>query len=540
VEAFTDRVKRCGVDYLIFHARCNQGLAYYDTRIGTKHPSLQYDLFGKLSEACQQKGIALAAYFNAGISSEEGLQHRDWTTLYFDGRSLREPRFTPHVRTMCYNSGYRDRLIAMVKEVVSNYPVAGLMIDCLISYPCVCPVCVKEMKEKGIDWSDLHAVTGFSEMSAIRLAGDIAAEARKINPDLLISNNYPGYEKLKGVNNYFDVVCLPATDGYEFLPVMAHYVRTLGDMPVLNMTGRFYDWGDFGGLLPEEAIKSELLYGLANGMRPSIGGHFHPRGDLETAALDRIEKIYTDLETKEEWFNNAKPVTDIAIVYPKTIDNLPQDTELRSAVRMLCELKQQFDVVTLSVDWSKYLILIFPDSVLFTEEIARRVKTHIDAGKSVISTGISGLNTQMTGFALEKEWGITYSGENEYTPAYFTAGKRFNAGLPEMPLSLYSSGIDVQPLAGATVEAHIIKPYQSRAWDGDYAIVYNPPQQVTNKPALTVNGKVAHFSHRIFSGYYEKASVELRRLFSNVLNEFHPEPVLKVENATVYTSSLKK
>ena len=533
-DAFTDRVQRCGVDYLIFHARCNQGLAYYDTRIGTRHPSLRYDLFGKLSEACRRKGIALAAYFNAGISSEEGLLHRDWTTLYFDGRSLREPRFTPHVRTMCYNSGYRDHLIAMVKEVVGSYPVAGLMIDCLISYPCVCPVCVKAMKEKGIDWSDLEAVTLFSEESAIRLARDIAEAARKINPDLLISNNYPGYEKLKGINNYFDVVCLPATDGYEFMPVMAHYVRTLGDMPVLNMTGRFYDWGDFGGLLPEEAIKSELLYGIANGMRPSIGGHFHPRGDLETAVLERIEKIYASLQTMEEWFDNARPVTDIAIVYPKDIQHIRSDTELRSAVRMLCELKQQFDVVTLSADWSKYRVLVFPDSVLFADATAKRVKTHLDAGKFVISTGISGLNTEKTAFALEKEWGIKYIGENEFDPAYFSAGKRFGQGLPDMALSLYSSGIDVQPMAGTSVEAHLVNPYQNRGWDGDYAVYYNPPQQVADRPELTVNGRVAHCCHRLFAGYYEKASVELRRLFANVLNEFHPEPVLKTENMPVF------
>ena len=535
VDAFTDRIKRCGVDYLIFHARCNQGLAYYDTKIGTKHPSLRYDFFGKLSDACRQKGIALAAYFNAGISHEEGLQHREWTTLYFDGRSLREPRLTPHVRTMCYNSGYRDHLIAMVKEVVGNYAISGLMIDCLISYPCVCPVCVKEMKEAGIDWSDLHSVTCFSEASAIRLAKDIAEEARKINPDLLISNNYPPYEKLKGINNYYDVVSLPASDGgYEFLPVMAHYVRTLGNMPVLNMTGRFYDWGDFGGLLPEEAIKSELLYGLANGMRPNIGGHFHPRGDLETAVLDRIENIYTYLQTRDEWYNKAIPVTDIAIVYPKSIDNLRNDVELRSAVRMLCELKQQFDVVTLFSDWSKYEVLIFPDSVLFTDEISKRAKAHIDAGKYVISTGISGLNTDKTEFELEKEWGIRYLGENNYNPSYFTVCKQFGKGLPDMPLSLYSSGIDVLPLEGTNAEAYLVKPYQNITWDGIYAITYNPPQEVTEKPALTINDSVAHFSHRIFTGYFEKASVELRKLFSNVLNSFHSESVLKTKNLPTF------
>ena len=455
VEAFTDSVKRCGVDYIVFHARCNQGLTYYDTKIGVKHPSLPYDLFGKLAVTCQQKGIALAAYFNAGISSEEGLQYREWTTLYFDGRSLREPRFTPHVRTMCYNSGYRDHLIAMVKEVVSNYPIAGLMIDCLISYPCVCPLCVKKMKEKGIDWSDLNAVTCFSEDSAIRLAGDIAVEARKINPNLLISNYYPDYEKLKDT------------------------------------------------------------------------------------------------------------VTEIAIVYPKTIQNLRNDTGLQSAVRMLSELKQQFDVVTLPADWSKYRVLIFPDNVLFSDEIAERVKAHIDAGKFVISTGISGLNIQRTGFALEKEWGIKYLGDNDFDPAYFTVGEKYSQGLPDMALSLYSSGIDVQPLVGydvvsvnsrggdvacnvstttgrhffvdmTLVEAWMVKPYQNRGWDGDYAIFYNPPQEVTGKPALTLNGKVAHFSHRIFSGYYEKASVELRQLFSNVLDKIHPDPVVKTENLPAF------
>ena len=114
-EAFTDRIKRCGVDYLTFHARCNLGMAYYDTKIGIKHPSLKYDLFGKLADACQRKGIALTAYINGGISSAEGVLHREWTTLYFDGREYREPRFTPYVRTMCYNTPYRDHLIAMIR-----------------------------------------------------------------------------------------------------------------------------------------------------------------------------------------------------------------------------------------------------------------------------------------------------------------------------------------------------------------------------------------------------------------------------------------
>ncbi len=517
------------MDYLIFPARCNQGLAYYDTKTGIRHPSLEYDLFGRLSGACAERGIALTAYFNVGISSEEGLRHRDWTTLCFDGRELREPRLTPFVRTMCYNTGYRDHLIEMVKEVVRNYPVAGLMLDCLKSFPCVCPVCVGEMKEQGIDCSDEDAVTMFAEASAIRLARDIARETKKINPDLLISCNYPPPEKLKEINDYYDVISLPASEGYESMPVTVHYVRTL-DKPVINMTGRFYDWGDFGGLLPREAIRSQLLYGLANGMRPNIGGHFHPAGDREDAVLDRIEDIYADLQTREEWYDGATPLADVAVVYPEVVRHPGGDDSLRGAVRMLDELHVQFDVVSRIPDRSKYKVLIFPDGVAFDDETARRVKKHLEEGGAVISTGASGLNVSKTAFALEEEWGVKFLGECALDPAYVDVGDKFGEGLPRMSLSLYSSGIDTEPLPGTEVEARLVKPYQNRGWDGEYAVTYNPPKEATATPALTVNGNVAHFSHLIFSGYHERASVELRRLFENVLDALHPQPVLKTGN----------
>ncbi len=534
-ETFTDRIKRCGVDQLTFHARCNLGMAYYDTKIGIKHPSLKYDLFGKLANACERKNISLIAYLNGGISSAEGLLHREWTTLCFDGREYREPRFTPYVRTMCYNTQYHDHLIAMVEEIARHYPVSGFFIDCLAGYPCVCPICVKEMKERGIDWNNKDEVIKFSEFSALRMSKDIAKAAKAINPAFQLYFNGVSFEDQSEIGTWLECEDLPTAGwGYEYLPVLSHYMRTLGDKPVMNMNGRFYDWGDFGGLRPEAAIKSELLYGLANGMRPNIGGHFHPRGDLENAVLDRIEKIYKELQTMESWFDKAKNLTEIAIVYSKSNRNIrnqaSSDGQLMAAVRILSELKQQFDVVTEFSDWSKYKVLVIPDDIIFNEEMTRRIKAHIAAGKAVISSGSSGLNQGKTQFALEKEWGIKFKKECDFDPAYFKVGKNFNRGLPDMPLSLYSSGIDVESLPGTSIEANLIKPYYNRMWDGEYAFYYNPPDKVTDKPALTVNGNVAHFSHRIFSGYYDQAPVELRTVFGNVLDKFLPDPLIKHEN----------
>ena len=43
-------------------------------------------------------------------------------------------------------------------------------------------------------------------------------------------------------------------------------------------------------------------------------------------------------------------------------------------------------------------------------------------------------------------------------------------------------------------------------------------------------GNVACFSHRIFTGYYDQAPVELRTVFANVLDKFLPHPLIKYED----------
>jgi len=197
---------------------------------------------------------------------------------------------------------------------------------------------------------------------------------------------------------------------------------------------------------------------------------------------------------------------------------------------MLCELKQQFDVVTKFSDWSKYTVLVIPDDITFDEEVTKRVKAHIDAGKVVIASGASGLDKEKTHFMLEKEWGVKYEGENEFDPAYFIALKDYSMNIPDMPVSLYSLGINMKPVNGTITGAKLVKPYYNRQWDGEYWFHYTPPDQVTDIPALTINGKVAHFSHRIFTGYNQQASVELRSVFSNVLNNLYPDPMIKYEN----------
>ena len=527
-EHFTDEIKKCGVDFLAFHARCNTGMAYYNTKIGTRHPALQYDLFGKLAECCQKKEIALLAYFNGGISTMEAVAHREWQTQYMPGTGY-YGQITPFALTMCYNSPFRNHLIAMVKEIVTNYKVEGVFIDCLEKYPCVCPTCVAEMKERGIDWNDKEAVTEFATFSIRRLCSDIAKAVKEILPDPVLYFNGPAFGYVRDLDTYFDCECLPTSSGwgYEYLPTAAHYMRNLKEgHQILNMTGRFYDWGDFGGLRTADSLKFDLLYGAAHGMRPNIGGHFHPRGDKDQAVFDRIREVYQELQKYDKWTLDAVNPADIAIIYPVDCKfKKPDVKQIRSAVRVLEELKMQFDIVFADYEksWDQYKLLILPEEVEINESMEKRVREFIAKGGAFFACGKNAAEK------FGKELGIEYLGECGMNPVYFQMNGEFNKDVEDMYLTLYANASKAR-LAGATGASRLVKPYYNQSWTGTHAIYYTPPQEETDMPFITVKDNCIWSAGDIFSGYAKRGALHLRNIIRNIIAKLLDKPLIKVES----------
>lgn len=526
-EYFTDQLKRCGVDYLAFHARCNVGNAYYNTKIGTRHPTLEYDLFGALAEACKRKGIALVAYFNAGISIMEGVRNREWSTLYRHGNQYYE-KITPAGVTMCFNSPYRDHLLAMIKEVAENYPVEGFFIDSLAEvFPCVCPTCLKMMKELGMDWTKDEVITEFNHISVKRLISDITKTVKSVIPDPMLFYNGLVFGEIKEEATFFDCECLPTSSwGYEFLPVMAHYMRNIKPgYQLLNMTGRFFDWGDFGGLRPAESLKFDLLYGIAHGMRPNIGGHFHPRGDKDEAVFNRIAEVYKDLRAYDEW-SEALPMADIAIVYPSDDRNLRRSPHTRSAVRMLEELKMQFDIVLADCgkSWDPYKLLILPENVKVTPILAEKVRDFIKKGGAFLCFG------KNAGSEFSRELGIKNVEDSGLNPVFFLLNGEYDKDMENMYLSLYSDAAKAE-LDGAENASHIVKSPYNKEWNGSYALYYTPPHEETDLPFITRKGNLIWCAGNLFTGYFQRGAIHLKTLFRNMLEELLPETVIKCENA---------
>lgn len=519
-DAFAQRLKKNKIDFISFPVRCNMGMAYYDTQIGIRHYGLDFDLFGKLVEACNKNGIKVNAYFNGGISQEESRLNQSWQEVPTDKRNIYE--VNPFSRTVCGNTPYRQHLIAMACEVARKYDVAGFFVDCLASRSCRCEYCLEKMKREGINPADENAVNEFALRRNRELARDFATAVKEINPDYLLYFNGIGYENQLALGGtYLDFECIPTKLGcdYDYLPLMSRYMRTLGNYPRLNMTGRFNLWGDFGGLRSETAIRQELITGLANGLRPNIGDHMPPDCAVPEKVMQQTERLFAYLQEREEFYTDAVPQADIAILFPKSHQEIYLAKELRGALRILCDLHCQFDIVTLGSNWSKYKLLVLPDSVKINKEVEIRLHEFISNGGKIISSGNSGMKENTEEFLSEWDLEVVLDG---YNPTYFV-------DKDNMKMSIYAPGKLLKSKKNKTIYK-LAEPLIEHVFDGIYPEYYNPPGNIIDYPFLSCNEKVAHFSFNIFNGFKEYAAASLRDAFADALNIMYPDRLVKTEN----------
>ena len=542
-EALAALFAQAGVDYVVFPARCNLGVAYYPTKLGIPHPSLHRDILGSLTSACHRRGIRVSAYINLGLSHEEGLRHRDWLVLPQNGETYSKDPLNSFFRQMCYLSDYGEHAIAMAKEAVATCGVDGLFLDCMNTRPCIGKECLDAMAEEGVDWQDSRQLHAFNQRKIVGMAKRLADAVRTVKSDLLLYFNGVGYEAQQSIGSYLEFECLPTGGwGYETQAVGFRYLRTFGK-PVLNMTGRFHrSWGDFGGIRTEASLEYDCLNGLANGMRPTIGDHFHPRGDINRAVAALDTRIYQRLQKLEPWLEDAKPLTEIAVptlrpypgydyLAPEERDDYNRDfTAIKGATRMLCELKQQFDVPSPISSWENYRVLVLADSVILDGDCRQRVADHLARGGVVIASAQAGLDRDRRDFALP-EWGLQYHGDEATETTFLQAGPELAAGLPDMPMAFYERGVVVSAKPGTAVLGTVVEPYYDRHWDGRHGFVYLPPDKDSGRPAVTCNRQVGYLSHPVFTSYYKHGSVPMRQLVEKLLARLFPQPLLLTPGA---------
>lgn len=521
-KAFARTLKDARVEYVNVFAKCNIGFAYYPTSVGVMHPHLNFDMFGQIVEECRKVNIGVTAYFNAGLDHEMARKHREWTVVNKEGQVIYGDRSENFFRNMCFNSGYREHLLAMVREVAESYPVEGFFFDCMAVTPCYGNECLEAIKEKGGNHLNDEDVRLFSKESLISFSREVK---EIIGPDKFLYLNGLFPADTEGLRTHIEIECLPSGWSYDFFPAQVAYARNLGQQ-VFYMTGRFnVNWGDFGGLKSKASLLNDCWDALSNGVPTSIGDHMHPRDGLDPAVYKVIGEIYEELERYEPWTDHVRAVADIGIL---TLAGGELADCHNGAVRMLGELKYTYDIINEQHDLSRYKVIILPDNVRITPVLETKLKAFIGAGGGVISSGHSGLNPEGTAFALS-EWNMAYEGEDPWNSSYFRMLEYTEGTVPDMLCGIYTQGISMQVRTGALEVAQYWQPYFNREWDGFHGSFYTPPDRYAERPAVARSGNIIQFCFPIFGAYMSYAANAHKYMVGYCLKQLLPQPVIKCE-----------
>lgn len=512
-KGFAQTLVEAKVKYLNAVAQCNLGFCYFYTNVGIRYPGLKSDLFGDIVRECTKAGIKVVAYVSAGLNHEQSRLHPEWCNMNENGQIIYGDRTVNFFRNVCYNTGYADHILALLKELLDNYELDGLFLDSTVPRACYCPRCTEKMLEAGVDITNREVVEAFGMESVLKFRERVLA--------LL-----PAGKRLKmnGLGQRYsthgEIECLPTgVWGYEFYAPTCAETRNI-HKDVIYMTGRFQrSWGDFGGMRTTASLENDLFDALLSNAQISVGDHMHPRGGLEPSVYAQVKNLFTKMERYESWTDAAKYLPEVGIVYHP---NYP-DSSFYGLGRMMGELKYNFDILSPEMDISRFQAVILPDSMTVSPQLAEKLSAYLAGGGKLITTGISGLNLEKTGWALEELNFMRFHGLDAKSTAYYQSvddGK----GLPVR--SMYEAGILMSAENAEDVTAVYVEPYFDRHWDGKHGYFYTPPAKATEYAACACHGNIQMISFPVFTAYNHYAAGFHKQLIQEALEKAIPFPLV--------------
>lgn len=533
-DEFADTLARARVNSVTCFARCHHGYIYYDTRLNPerRHPHLTRDLLTEQIEACHRRDIRVPIYTTVQWDQFSAETHPEWLAISADGRVQGTPPYEAgFYRNLLVNSPYIDFLKAHVVEICETFPVDGFFFDIVGPLDDSSTWTRQGMLAAGLDPANTQARIAYGRKVIDNFKIEMSRLVRSYHPNATIFYNaghispfarpgFPAYTHL-------ELESLPSTGqwGYLHYPLTARYARTLG-MDNLGMTGKFHtSWGDFHSFKNTAALQYECFRMLALNSKCSIGDQLQPDGKICQATYNLIGSVYSEVEKREPWCREAKPVVDIGLFNTEefSADRIPLDSS--GAVMMLQEAGHQFNVLDTHSDLSPYKVIVLPDNVVCTPELAGKIENYLSEGGALIASFRSGLDTGGTHFALPS-LGVRLVGNAPYSPDFLLPNETFGTSLPPTEHVVYLRGLQVEALTGTQVLAQTLVPYFNRDFRHFCSHQHTPSTHEVGYPGILKHGRAIYFMHPIFTQYRHRAPHWLKTLFLDALKLLLPQPAV--------------
>ncbi len=487
------------VNSITVFAKCHHGWMYYPSKIGNMHPGLKFDLLKAQIEAAHEIGVKTPVYLSAGLDEQILHIHPEWRLQnkehWFKNFSL------PGYHLTCFNTPYLDLLLAQIKEVCENYDADGIFLDIVGVRQCCCDSCIKELLKRGMNPNSDEDLTALGEEIYENYYKKVRETIDSVKPGLPVFHNgghiVQGRRDLANANTHLELESLPTGGwGYDHFPMSARYVQNL-DMEYLGMTGKFHtSWGEFGGFKHPNALRYEVALSAAHGAKCSIGDQLSPNGFMDMTTYELIGKAYAELEKKEPWLDNVKPVCDIAILSNEAMsgERLP-DAEI-GAGRILIEGKYQYSIIDKEVPFDGYKLVILADNIVLDEDTEKRLREFAENGGKILASGKSTVADGKFSF----DFGAEYVGEGEYKPSYI---RPLADNKNSSDFIMYTDYQKIKVTEGKIL-ANVVEPYFNRTAE-HFCSHQHTPSSGTVEGAGIVSGRDGiYIAWDIFTDYAQK------------------------------------
>lgn len=527
--AYQATLKRAAVNSVSTFATCHHGWSYYNTKVGKRHPGLDFDLLRAQFDACKEIDINVPIYLTAGVHNMAAEEHPEWREIAPDGSysGWTKSPLQAGFKMLSFHSPYLDYLCEQVREVMELFPHAdGIFLD-IISQNEDCSVwALEHMQAKGLDPLNPEDRRQSRLDGLMKYYQRVTETVRSIDPKMPIFHNSghvtPGYRDILKFFSHLELESLPTGGwGYDHFPMSAKYVHQL-DMDYLGMTGKFHTtWGEFGGYKHPNALRYECCAMLAYGAKCSVGDQLHPEGTLDESTYGIIGEAYRDVAEKEAYVQGARNVADVGLLLSGSIRGaesfLKNGRERASdtgAGRMLLESHVLFDVLDAAMDFAPYKLLILPDDVEVDPDLETKLKAFVAAGGKLMLTGDSGIDS---GRGMLFDVGGEVGELSEYGPDYLLPKSDLRADFVNNPMVMYGKSRRVQVKDGESL-GEIFDPYFNRQFNHFCSHQHTPNRAEASGYSCGVRkGNVVYLAHPIFSIYRSYGQVALRQYFEKVL-----------------------
>lgn len=532
-EEFAATLKAASVQSVTLFAKCHHGFAYYKTALGNQHPDLNFDLLAAQIQACRRVAIQTPVYFSVGYDDFIAAKHSEWLQRDAEGRMLYSrgvpiSQLEPGYKRLCLNSPYVDYLKAQVAEVLEIFgdEIPELFFDIVRQEPCYCENCVAAMKAKKIRLDDKVAVAAFAESVTIRFKREMSQfiRARKAAASIFYNDGSIGPTLRKSLADYghLEVEALASSQwGYGYFPVVGRYVKNLG-LDFLGMTAKFHiGWSDFGSYKNQAALEYETRQIMAHGGRVSVGDQLYPDGQLQPYTYDRIGKVFENLKMIEPYCDQAKAITDFAILLTKTDDKGRFTDEMAGAVSLLRECHYLFDIIDGEMDFNRYPVLILPDVADLDNTLIVKLNRYVAGGGKILCSGLAPVKDNHFVF--------------DDFPARYLRGPINQMDYLKLPAEseehiMYAGGEQIELMPGAQLIARQYRPLFNRTFEYYYGHVQAPIDWQHWSSGVVMNEHYVYFAHRIFSLYHAVGAKFYKTLVSDLLDQMLPQRVYLAEN----------